>query len=105
MELQEFPSIENQIKSLKTAEIELLNLFIFGSEQNRQNRANLRAYKGFPFKENSPEFADKPKKVTDIYDNIQITTDTNILSTYIHGSTEEIATRILSALSYLRNCF
>lgn len=58
-------------------------------------------FKGFPFKENSLEFTNKLKEVTDTYDNIQLITFTNILSTNIHGLIEEIATHILLALLYL----
>lgn len=105
MELQDINFIKNQLKSVKTDKIKFSHKLVFDCDKNHENRnrSNLQKFQGFLFTE-SAEFKAKLKAITDSFDQLQLITVGNILSIDIDRTAEDIADRILKALSII-SCF
>lgn len=93
--LSAIPNIHVAIGSAKSDTIKLVHKFIFGTDEVRKNRQNLREFAGFTFQPNDAEFAEKVEAVITDFSKIQLIRIANFFQLDTTDTSEKDITQII----------
>ena len=100
--LNDIPAVKERIAKAPTKQIVTLHKFLFLEEGDRQNRKRLRAFKGFLFDEESPQFRAKISWATETFSFGDLVAICNVLGLDYDGTAQELAQRICLSLTNIQ---